>query len=301
MPSTIMNTCHQLPRTATIATLVLFFTGMLWFQSASSAGSRGIECRPSIPSSCTGSSNNSADAAQQLQQGMQILEAITGAMSSSRPSTATLEDTYSAASSNHTNCPQDFSSLRPLTYSLPHATRVEIEQALGWSISRIKSTEGLGQAIRNTKENIRYLQEGLNVGDTNNPTAARQTIRIYTGMVEILECNQRGPSTTQQTRQPPPPSHGLPSSNAPSQDKKLAECVQQNFSSYSNGQFALANTCNYAINIKYMFSVSAPFSGTYTTLQPKGHTFMRGNSEELVVFSYCPTPKVPQTLQGGCI
>jgi len=92
------------------------------------------------------------------------------------------------------------------------------------------------------------------------------------------------------------------------QDKKtkpsdiyLGNCVEQNFSMRSDGQFALKNICNYAINVKYIFSASKPFSGTYTTLRPNEVTFATGKQGESVKYYMCPVPQTPQTLDGGCI
>ncbi len=90
------------------------------------------------------------------------------------------------------------------------------------------------------------------------------------------------------------------------QDKKhgdinLGNCVEQNFSMRSDGQFALKNSCNYAINLKYIFSSSKPFSGTYSTLQPNQVTFETGKQDETVKFKMCPVPKIPQSLDGGGI
>lgn len=86
-----------------------------------------------------------------------------------------------------------------------------------------------------------------------------------------------------------------------SSDIYLGTCVEQNFSSQSNGQFVLKNTCNYAINLKYIFSSSKPFSGAYTTLQPNQMTFETGKQGETIRFNVCPVPQIPQTLDGGCI
>ncbi len=288
----------------TAATSILAIATVLWFQPALSGACDG-NGRP-----CNGTLYK-ADAMQQFQQSMQIIEAITGAMSSSRGASSAQEYNDSAIQTR-VDCPSDFSSLYHLTNALPYNVREEIGSALKWSVARIHATEGIAQSISSVKGNIRYLQEGLRIGDTTDPTATRQTIRIYEGMLEILECHQYGPSTSQQASQQAN-SHTSSSSYQQSssaqqassthqtQNKKLAECVQQNFSNYRDGKFALANTCNHLINIKYMFSVSAPFSGTYTTLKPKEHTLQRGNEDERVIFSYCPFPKVPQTLQGGCI
>lgn len=84
-------------------------------------------------------------------------------------------------------------------------------------------------------------------------------------------------------------------------DVNLGYCVEQNFSRQSNGKFALRNICNFAINLKYTFSISKTFSGTYTTLRPNEMTFETGKENEKIKFMMCPVPKVPQTLDGGCI
>lgn len=84
-------------------------------------------------------------------------------------------------------------------------------------------------------------------------------------------------------------------------DVNLGYCVEQNFSRQSNGKFALRNSCNFAINLKYTFSISKTFSGTYTTLRPNEMTFETGKENEKIKFMMCPVPKVPQTLDGGCI
>lgn len=85
------------------------------------------------------------------------------------------------------------------------------------------------------------------------------------------------------------------------QDTFLGNCVEQNFSSQSNGKFALKNTCRFPINLKYTFSSSKPLHGTYITLQPNQLTFETGNANEKIIFYMCPVPKTPQTLNGGCI
>lgn len=84
-------------------------------------------------------------------------------------------------------------------------------------------------------------------------------------------------------------------------DVNLGYCVEQNFSRQSNGKFALRNSCNFAINLKYTFSISKTFSGTYTTLRPNEMTFETGKENEKIKFMMCQVPKVPQTLDGGCI
>ena len=84
-------------------------------------------------------------------------------------------------------------------------------------------------------------------------------------------------------------------------DLYLGNCIEQNFSMRSDGQFALRNTCNYPINLKYTLSSSKPFAGTYTTLQPNQATFETGKIDEKIRFQMCPVPKVPQSLDGGCI
>jgi len=84
-------------------------------------------------------------------------------------------------------------------------------------------------------------------------------------------------------------------------DIYLGTCVEQNFSMRSDGQFTLRNTCNYPINLKYIFSSSKPFSGTYTTLKPTEMTFETGKQGENVKFYMCPVPQTPQSLDGGCI
>ncbi|MCH7306334.1 hypothetical protein MMP74_18470 [Acinetobacter sp. NIPH 1869] len=84
-------------------------------------------------------------------------------------------------------------------------------------------------------------------------------------------------------------------------DIYLGTCIEQNFSSQPNGQFVLKNTCNYAINLKYIFSSSKPFSGTYSTLQPNQVTFETGKQGENVKYYMCPVPQTPQSLDGGCI
>jgi hypothetical protein len=84
-------------------------------------------------------------------------------------------------------------------------------------------------------------------------------------------------------------------------DSYIGNCIEQNFSMRSDGQFALRNTCNYPINLKYTLSSSKPFAGTYITLQPNQVTFETGKIYEKIRFQMCPVPKVPQSLDGGCI
>lgn len=84
-------------------------------------------------------------------------------------------------------------------------------------------------------------------------------------------------------------------------DVILGKCIQQNFSMHSNNKFSLKNICNYAINVKYTFSSSKPFSGTYTTLPPGQSTFETGRKGEAIKYYMCPLPKVPQSLNGACI
>ena len=81
----------------------------------------------------------------------------------------------------------------------------------------------------------------------------------------------------------------------------LGKCVEQYYPDNSKDIFVLRNTCNNMINIKYTFSESKPFSGTYTTLRPREKTFETGKGKEKIKFNYCTFPKVPQTLEKGCI
>lgn len=81
----------------------------------------------------------------------------------------------------------------------------------------------------------------------------------------------------------------------------LGQCVEQNFSMRSDNKFTLKNTCDYAINVKYIFSISKPFHGTYTTLRPNETTLEMGSENEKVSYYMCPAPKIPQSLKGLCI
>jgi len=75
-----------------------------------------------------------------------------------------------------------------------------------------------------------------------------------------------------------------------------ADCIklQQNGS--------LQNTCNKAVNLKYLYSISKPFSEAYTTLQPSQKTLHTADKKgEKIYFTACYHPATPQTAYGGCI
>lgn len=81
----------------------------------------------------------------------------------------------------------------------------------------------------------------------------------------------------------------------------FALCTEQDFSGADDGSYGLKNTCSYPINLKYTFSGSKPFSGTYTTLRPGEKTFERAKRDERFRYYECEFPGVPQTLNGGCV
>lgn len=76
-------------------------------------------------------------------------------------------------------------------------------------------------------------------------------------------------------------------------------CVMRDVA--DDGSFTLKNDCPHAVNVKYTFSSSKPFSGTYTTLQPGARTAERAMPDEDYAFYECAWPAVPQTLKGGCV
>lgn len=69
----------------------------------------------------------------------------------------------------------------------------------------------------------------------------------------------------------------------------------------SNSRIYLRNTCNQAINIKYVFTKSKPFSGNYSTLQPGGRIFDGAMNNEGYQYVACFVPAVPQSINGGCV
>jgi hypothetical protein len=77
-------------------------------------------------------------------------------------------------------------------------------------------------------------------------------------------------------------------------------CIVQDFSD-SDGGYALKNSCNYAVNVKYIFSESKPFSGSYTTLQAGQRTAERAKKNEGFRYYECRYPEVPQSMTGGCV
>lgn len=78
-------------------------------------------------------------------------------------------------------------------------------------------------------------------------------------------------------------------------------CIQQQFPTSSKEKYSLKNTCDYPVNIKYIFSSSKPFSGTYTTLRPNQETVETARKDETFRYFVCTAPEVPQSLDGGCI
>lgn len=78
-------------------------------------------------------------------------------------------------------------------------------------------------------------------------------------------------------------------------------CVSASASGPDDEAYVLQNTCSYAVNVKYTFSDSKPFSGTYTTLQANQSTFEQAKQTETARYYECAVPGVPQTLKGGCI
>jgi hypothetical protein len=83
--------------------------------------------------------------------------------------------------------------------------------------------------------------------------------------------------------------------------ESFAACVAQEFSGKDGDSYVLKNTCTYLINVKYMFSESKPFSGTYTTLRAGEKTFESAKTSESARYYQCKFPGVPQTLNGGCV
>lgn len=86
-----------------------------------------------------------------------------------------------------------------------------------------------------------------------------------------------------------------------SKNRMLDNCLEQYYPDNSKDVFVIRNACNNIINIKYTYSKSKPFSGTYTTLRPREQTFETGKGEEKIKFNYCIFPQVPQTLEDGCV
>lgn len=79
------------------------------------------------------------------------------------------------------------------------------------------------------------------------------------------------------------------------------DCIQKQFSTSSKEKYSLKNTCDYPVNIKYMFSSSKPFSGAYSTLQPNQQTAETARKDESFRYFVCTFPEVPQSLDGGCV
>lgn len=66
-------------------------------------------------------------------------------------------------------------------------------------------------------------------------------------------------------------------------------------------KFKLINKCNQPVNLKYTFSKSNPFSGTYSTIESGKLTFNEATADEDITFYACFFPSVPQTLKGKCL
>lgn len=77
------------------------------------------------------------------------------------------------------------------------------------------------------------------------------------------------------------------------------DCIDKDYANSSKG-FKLKNICKVAVNLKFTFSKSKPFSDVYTTLQPNESTFSDASEEEQYVFYSCFSPNIPQTINGAC-
>ena len=89
----------------------------------------------------------------------------------------------------------------------------------------------------------------------------------------------------------------LPDTTSTHEDAR--SCVVKKDSS-TNPTYTLQNICKDAINLKYTFTRSKPFAGTYVTLQPNQETFETANKDEKYKFMACIFPEVPSAINGKC-
>lgn len=89
----------------------------------------------------------------------------------------------------------------------------------------------------------------------------------------------------------------LPDRTSTAEDAR--SCVVKK-DSFTNPTYNLQNICKDAINLKYTFTRSKPFAGTYVTLQPNQETFETANKDEKYKFMACIFPEVPSAINGKC-
>ena len=90
----------------------------------------------------------------------------------------------------------------------------------------------------------------------------------------------------------------LPESTSITGDDARSCAVKKDSS--SNPTYTLQNICKDAINLKYTFTRSKPFAGTYVTLQPNQETFETANQDEKYKYLACFFPKAPSAIGGRC-